>query len=164
VMEAVFKDEDEDGPLLARSVRAMLASDGEGRADVVADAWRDQKATAEQEAGAAERKAKGLAAATRPPSSAVAAPTGSRPRRTWTGSSATRPTSSAGSTRPWIASVTSRRPAEPSRPEAPSVAVVQAGPGEVRAGPMGPFGSFALEATDKVQEPAGVDAGSGDNR
>jgi hypothetical protein len=61
VMVAVFKNEDEDGPLLARSVRAMLAFNGEGMAEVVTNAWRDQKATAEEEAREAEQKSKGLA-------------------------------------------------------------------------------------------------------
>ena len=55
------------------------------------------------------------------------------------------------------------RGAVPPRGPSVALAVVQAGAEKSLAGQMGPFGSFALEATDQVQEPAGVDAGGTDN-
>ena len=166
VMVAVFKNEDEDGPLLARSVRAMLAFDGEGQADVVTNAWRDQKATAEKEAGEAEWKAKGLAHRYK------AALDRRRRERGLPGQEdldriqryEAHLERGLHKALDRLRDLQATRGAVPPRGPSVAVAVVQAGPEKALADQMGPFGSFALEAVDEAQEPAEVDASGCHNR
>jgi hypothetical protein len=176
-LERLFRGGDEDGPLLARHAREMLAQRGavEEITALVVGYWRADRAKDEDAARKVGRKLKALhrryesALERRRRAHGLPAQAdldriqryeAHLERGLHKALDRLRDLQAARGLRDLQAA----RGAVPPRGPSVAVAVVQAGPEKPLTGPMGPFGSFALEAVDQVQGPAGVDSNDGPDR